>query len=132
MESLSDKEVLFVDDASSNQTFTETNAFSNAPDHLGFFRCKQLDLAKLVISSRHLAQFGKYIYFKTVFLVGGTQPIFDSQVMNRFLQSLIQAKMKPFAVYLVRNTATREQVEKGAYAHLLMQKNLLASQSSNS
>ena len=55
-----------------------------------------------------MQSFKKYCYFKYVFLVGGTQAIFDSQVMNRFLQSLIQFQMKPFAVFLVRNTATKE------------------------
>ena len=51
---------------------------SHTNDTLGFFRCKQLDLAKLVQSKQHLAAFRKYTYFKNVFLVGGTQAIFDS------------------------------------------------------
>jgi hypothetical protein len=63
---------------------------SGTQDVFGFFRCKPLDLAKLVSSAQHLNTFRKYIYFKHVFLVGGTQAIFDSPVMNRFLQSLIQ------------------------------------------
>ena len=58
---------------------------SGSGDTLGFFRCKPLDLAKLVTSRQHMVSFRKYIYFKYVFLVGGTQVLFDSHVMNRFL-----------------------------------------------
>ena len=93
---------------------------SGPSDRLNFFRCKPLNLSKLVTSKQHLASFRKYIHFKYVFLVGGTQVIFDSQVMNKFLQSLIQCQMKPFAVYLVRSTSTKEQVERGPYKHLLL------------
>ena len=98
---------MMLDDALSNQTITEQGPISASSDELGLFRCKSLDLAKLMISKTHLQSFRRYIYFKYVFLVGGTQAIFDSQVMNAFLQSLIQSGMKPFAVYLVKNSATR-------------------------
>ena len=114
------EELNVVDDASSNQTFTEAGPMSGPGDRLNFFRCKPLNLSKLVTSKQHLASFRKYIHFKYVFLVGGTQAIFDSQVMNRFLQSLIQCQMKPFSVYLVRSTSTKEQVERGPYKHLLL------------
>ena len=40
-----------------------------------------------------------------MFLVGGTQALFDSDVMNKFLRSLHRLQMKPFRLYLVRNTA---------------------------
>lgn len=96
------------DDSASSQVITEGGPMSGTGDSLGFFRCKMLDLSKLVTSKQHLASFRKYIYFKYVFLVGGTQILFDSSVMNRFLQSLIQCQMKPFAVYLVRNSATKD------------------------
>ena len=73
------------DDVSSQQTYTEGGPMSGTSDTLGFFRCKPLDLAKLVTSKQHLSSFRKFIYFKYVFLVGGTQVLFDSPVMNRFL-----------------------------------------------
>ena len=81
-------DIVLPDDASSNQTFTDggVGPLNGQPaDQLGFFRCKTLDLAKLVTSKQHLSSFRRYVYFKYVFLVGGTQAIFDSQVMNRFL-----------------------------------------------
>ena len=60
------------DDASSQQTYSEVGgAIGATHDELGFFRCKTLDLAKLVVSKTHLESFRKYIYFKYVFLVGG-------------------------------------------------------------
>lgn len=92
-----------------------------ANDELGFFRCKSLDLAKLVVSKTQLESFRKYIYFKYVFLVGGTQAILDSPVVNAFLQALIQGSMKPFAVYLVKATTTREEISKGPFQHLLLE-----------
>ena len=73
------------DDTSSNHTITEGGAMSGSGDTLGFYRCKLLDLSKLVTSKQHLTSFRKFIYFKYVFLVGGTQILFDSPVMNRFL-----------------------------------------------
>ena len=76
---------MIFDDASSNQNFTEVGPISASSDELGLFRCKTLDLSKLMVSKPHLQSFRRYIYFKYVFLVGGTQAIFDSQVMNAFL-----------------------------------------------
>ena len=67
-------DIVLPDDASSNPTFTDgAGPLSGSPgDQLGFFRCKTLDLAKLVTSKHHLSSFRRYIYFKYVFLVGGT------------------------------------------------------------
>ena len=60
------------DDASSSQTFKDAGSAVGATDELlGFFRCKALDLAKLVTQKQLLAGFRKYVYFKNVFLVGG-------------------------------------------------------------
>jgi len=69
---------MILDDASSNQTFTEVGPIAANTDELGLFRCKALDLSKLMVSKTHLVSFRRYIYFKYVFLVGGNQEIFDS------------------------------------------------------
>ena len=66
------EDFIYVDDASSNQTFTEGGPMGSNQDPIGLFRCKSLDLAKLVTSKQHLHSFKKYIYFKYVFLVGGS------------------------------------------------------------
>ena len=89
---------------------------------LGLFRCRPLDLYQVITDKKELETFKREIYFKYIFLVGGTTEIFESQVMNKFLQVLMEHKMKPFAVFLVRNTATRAIIEAGAYKHLIFNK----------
>ena len=42
--------LIVADDASSNQTFTEAGPMSGPGDRLNFFRCKPLNLSKLVTS----------------------------------------------------------------------------------
>ena len=44
------EDFISVDDNSSNQTFTDGGAISAHNDNIGFFRCKALDLSKLVTS----------------------------------------------------------------------------------
>ena len=44
------EEPIVADDASSNQTFTEAGPMSGPGDRLNFFRCKPLNLSKLVTS----------------------------------------------------------------------------------
>ena len=71
-----------------------------------------------------LESFKREIYFKNVFLVGGSKAIFESQVMIKFLQVIVSHEMKPFTVFLVRKTSTRAEIEKGPYKHLLFEKKL--------
>ena len=48
------EDFISVEDSSSNQTFTDGGAISASNDNLGFFRCKALDLSKLVTSKPNL------------------------------------------------------------------------------
>ena len=64
--------------------------------------------------------FKKQIYFKTVFLVGADQTLVQSEMFLRFLLSVKEAKMRPFKIYLVRDTESQKQIEKSEFSHLLI------------
>ena len=56
---------------------------------IGLYRAKSLDLHQVVTDRKALANFSREIFFKHVFIVGGTQKIFESDVMTKFLQVLV-------------------------------------------
>ena len=89
-------------------------------NRLGLFRCKPLDLQPILTSKPAIVSLKRQIYFKTVFLVGATQELLDSPVFARFLHYLKEAQMRPFAIYLVRKTSSKEEIESSSFYHLTM------------
>ena len=62
--------------------------------------------------------FKKQIYFKYVFLVGGTKELFGSQAMHKFLSAVVKQEMKPFALYLVKGINSKEEIVMRDFGHL--------------
>jgi len=69
-----------VDLGSFNSTlFRETTGNGPSFDStLGLYRCRNLNLGTVIESEKNIDDFKKLIHFKYVFLVGGSQEIFDS------------------------------------------------------
>ena len=91
---------------------------------IGLYRAKPLDLYTAITDRKYLNNLSREIFFKQVFIVGGTAKIYESDVMTKFLQVLVQHQMKPFAVYIVKNASSKKQISEGAYSHLLFESKL--------
>ena len=56
---------------------------------IGLYRAKPLDLYAAVTDRKYLNNLSREIFFKQVFIVGGTAKIYESDVMTKFLQVLV-------------------------------------------
>ncbi len=71
-----------------------------------------LNLACVLESDQAADKFKRFVTFKHVFLLGLTQEILDSHTMNGFLQTMVEKKMNPINLFIVKNSATKADIEK--------------------
>ena len=63
----------------------QTLSENDIDNRLGLFRCKPLDLEKVISTKQAIMALKRQIYFKTIYLVGATKALLDSNIYTRLL-----------------------------------------------
>lgn len=102
--------------------FTETTAnMGKEQSKLELYRCQMLNLSQLLDSKDLIKEFKQQILFKYVFLVGISTQLLESDLMLKFLATLLSEQMQPRQVNILRDITSKSQIEQKGYSHLLLQ-----------
>ena len=130
------QQVLLYDVSQTSLTFAKTDSkndgglsdvsfsIEQANSPLDLFRCTMLNLETIVESEQVADKFKRFVNFKHVFLLGVTQEILDSHTMNQFLQTMVEKKMNPINLFIVKNSEKKSDIERQGYNHLCIKQKL--------